>query len=387
MLALKILWVISVFIIFWAMMGYPASLIALNKLIKRENKKDESFQPTVTVMVVAHNEEKVIGEKLQNLLESDYPREKLSVLVASDFSTDQTDDIVEQFIAAHPDRNIRIHKSVNHYGKTNAQNETRMLCDTEILIMTDANAMFEPNAIRELVSYFTDPSIAYVSGQLRYLNTDESNTANSEGFYWKLDLMCRSIESKIQTITAGNGAIYAVRNADYVAIPPIECHDSSFPVLYALQKKRAIYNPDAVAYEKAGEVNEDEFKRKVRMNRMILRGILPDIRVFNVFSYHWFSYFYFGHRTCRYLLWLTHLLVIVLNIPLAILCGVFWKVMFVLQILFYLAAVIGWITKSSNRILRIITYYCMTVVAQWKGVINIVTGKAKPVWEKAESTR
>lgn len=387
MLALKILWVISVFIIFWAMMGYPASLIALNKLIKRENKKDESFQPTVTVMVVAHNEEKVIGEKLQNLLESDYPREKLSVLVASDFSTDQTDDIVEQFIAAHPDRNIRIHKSVNHYGKTNAQNETRMLCDTEILIMTDANAMFEPNAIRELVSYFTDPSIAYVSGQLRYLNTDESNTANSEGFYWKLDLMCRSIESKIQTITAGNGAIYAVRNADYVAIPPIECHDSSFPVLYALQKKRAIYNPDAVAYEKAGEVNEDEFKRKVRMNRMILRGILPDIRVFNVFSYHWFSYFYFGHRTCRYLLWLTHLLAIVLNIPLAILCGAFWKVMFVLQILFYLAAVIGWITKSSNRILRIITYYCMTVVAQWKGVINIVTGKAKPVWEKAESTR
>lgn len=387
MLALKILWVISVFIIFWAMMGYPASLIALNKLIKRENKKDESFQPTVTVMVVAHNEEKVIGEKLQNLLESDYPREKLSVLVASDFSTDQTDDIVEQFIAAHPDRNIRIHKSVNHYGKTNAQNETRMLCNTEILIMTDANAMFEPNAIRELVSYFTDPSIAYVSGQLRYLNTDESNTANSEGFYWKLDLMCRSIESKIQTITAGNGAIYAVRNADYVAIPPIECHDSSFPVLYALQKKRAIYNPDAVAYEKAGEVNEDEFKRKVRMNRMILRGILPDIRVFNVFSYHWFSYFYFGHRTCRYLLWLTHLLAIVLNIPLAILCGVFWKVMFVLQILFYLAAVIGWITKSSNRILRIITYYCMTVVAQWKGVINIVTGKAKPVWEKAESTR
>ena len=387
MLVLKIVWGISAFIIFWAMMGYPASLIALKKLIRRENRKDESYRPTVTVMVVAHNEEKVIGEKLHNLLESDYPSEKLSFLIASDFSTDKTDEIVERFIAAHPDRNIRIHKSVNHYGKTNAQNETQTLCDTEILVMTDANAMFEPNAIRELVSYFTDPSIAYVSGQLRYMNTDGSNTANSEGFYWKLDLMCRSIESRIQTITAGNGAIYAVRNADYVAIPPIECHDSSFPVLYALQKKRAIYNPDAVAYEKAGEVNEDEFKRKVRMNRMILRGILPDIRILNFFSYRWFSYFYFGHRTCRYLLWLMHLLVFVLNIPLAILSGVFWKVTLALQILFCVLAVIGWLTRSGNRLLRFITYYSMTIAAQWKGVVNIVTGKSKPVWEKAESTR
>ena len=133
--------------------------------------------------------------------------------------------------------------------------------------------------------------------------------------------MCRNIESKIQTITAGNGAIYAVRNKDYQRIPPIECHDSSFPIVYALEKKRAIYNPDAVAYEKAGEDDEDEFKRKVRMNRIIFRGIMPDLRVFNVFSYHWFSYFYFGHRTCRYLLWMMHLLVLLLNIPLAIFGG------------------------------------------------------------------
>jgi glycosyltransferase involved in cell wall biosynthesis len=387
MLVLKILWGMSAFIIFWAMMGYPASLVVLKKLIRRQNKKDESYEPTVTIMVVAHNEEKVIGEKLANLLNTDYPKDKLSFLIASDYSTDKTDEIVETFIMDNPDRDIRIHKSVNHYGKTNAQNEAQALCNTEILIMTDANAMFEPNAVKELVSYFTDPSIAYVSGQLRYMNTDGSNTANSEGFYWKLDLLCRSIESRIQTITAGNGAIYAVRNADYVVIPPIECHDSSFPVLYALKKKRAVYNPDAVAYEKAGEVNEDEFKRKVRMNRIILRGILPDIRILNVFSYRWFSYFYLGHRTCRYLLWLMHLLVFVLNIPLAFFCGVFWKVTLALQTMFYLFAVIGWLTKSNNTIIRFITYYCMTIIAQWKGVINIVTGKSKPVWEKAESTR
>ena len=387
MLTLKIIWWIAVFLIFWAMIGYPLSLVIMNKLFRKKNKKNELYEPTVTIMVVAHNEEKVIAEKLQNLLDTDYPADKLEFLIASDFSTDKTDEIVESFIAAHPERKIRIHKSVNHYGKTNAQNETQELCNTEILVMTDANAMFEPNAVRELVSYFTDPSIAYVSGQLRYMNTEGNKTANSEGFYWKLDLMCRSIESEFQTITAGNGAIYAVRNKDYEKIPPIECHDSSFPIVYALEKKRAIYNPEAIAYEKAGEVNEDEFKRKVRMNRIILRGICPDIRVFNVFSYHWFSYFYFGHRTCRYLLWLMHLLAFVVNLPLAIMGGWFWKVTLAVQILFYLIAMVGWFTKSGNRVVKIVSYYCMTVMAQWKGVINVVTGKSKPVWEKAESTR
>ena len=387
MLALRIVFWISVFVIFWAMIGYPISLIILNKIFKRQNKKDPDYEPTVTIMVVAHNEEKVIAEKLQNLLDIDYPVDKLEFLVASDFCTDRTDEIVEEFIATHPERKIRIHRSVNHFGKTNAQNETQQMCESEILVMTDANAIFEPNAVRELVSYFTDTDIVYVSGQLRYMNTDGNKTANSEGFYWKLDLMCRSIESKFQTITAGNGAIYAVRNKDYEMINPIDCHDSSFPVIYALKKKRAIYNPNAIAYEKAGEANEDEFKRKVRMNRILLRFILPDIRILNPFRYHWFSFFYFGHRTCRYLLWIMHFIVLSVSVPLAILGSWFWKALLIFQLFFYILALLGWITKSGNKIIRIITYYCMTILAQWKGVINIITGKAKPVWEKAESTR
>ena len=144
---------------------------------------------------------------------------------------------------------------------------------------------------------------------------------------------------------------------------------------------------DAIAYEKAGEINEDEFKRKVRMNRMILRGILPNIKILNIFSYHWFSYFYFGHRTCRYLLWIMHLIALAVNIPLAVSPNWFWRVIMIIQILFYIVAIIGCITKSGNRLVKIVTYYCMTVMAQWKGVFNIITGKSKPTWDKAESTR
>ena len=383
---ISVVWWIATFIIFWAMIGYPISLVLINKAIKRNNSKDDSYEPSVTIMVVAHNEEKVIEEKLSNLLEIQYPKEKLKYLITSDYSTDRTDEIVEAFILAHPERSIRLHKAIEHKGKTNAQNEAQKLCETEILVMTDANAMLEPNAVKELVSYFADPDVAYVAGKLAYKNTVDNGTANSEGFYWKLDLLCRGIESRIQTITAGNGAIYAVRNADYIEISPIECHDSSFPVLYALEHKRAVYNQDAVAYEKAGEVDEDEFKRKVRMNRMILHGILPSVKILNVFSYRWFTFFYFGHRTCRYLLWIAHLLTLILNIPLAF-DGTFWIITLCLQLLFYSCALAGWLTKSTVKLLKIPAYYCMTVVAQWKGVINIITGKSKPVWEKAESTR
>ena len=106
MLALKIIWWISVFIIFWAMIGYPISLVVLNKIFKKENKKDYSYEPTVTIMVVAHNEEKVIQDKLENLLKTDYPVDKLEFLIASDFSTDKTNEIVEEFIELHRERKI-----------------------------------------------------------------------------------------------------------------------------------------------------------------------------------------------------------------------------------------------------------------------------------------
>lgn len=384
---IKVIFFISVFIIFWAMIGYPVALKVLKGVFhKKDNKKNRMYRPTVTIMVVAHNEEKVIEDKLSNLVELDYPKDKITYLVASDHSTDQTDNLVKEFISKHPERKIKLYSTVEHKGKTNAQNEAQKLVDSEILVMTDANAIFEKKALLELVSSFSEEDIAYVCGKLEYVNSIDNLTAKSEGFYWKMDLMCREIESNIQTITAGNGAIYACRNKDYKKIEPIECHDASLPVLYALDKKRAIYNKEAVAYEKAGETDSDEFKRKVRMNRRILDAIMPDIRIINVIKYGWFSFFYFGHRTCRYLLWLMHLLVFVSNIPL-IRVGTLWQILFVLQVLFYALAILGWKTKTDFRLIKIIYYYCMTVAAQWRGVINILTGKAKPVWEKAESTR
>ena len=386
-LLFKILFYISAFIIVWAMVGYPISLKIIGKIYKsRKLQKDYNHQPTVTVMVVAHNEEKVILEKLHNIIELDYPKDKIEFLISSDNSTDRTNEIVKDFIAIHSEYNIRLYEVKARMGKTNAQNEAQKTVETEYLVMTDANSMMDKNAVKELMAAFTSDDIAYVSGRLSIVNQEASDVSNAEASYWDSDLAAREIEGRIHTITAGNGALYACRTIDYYDFNPIQCHDSAMPPLYALEGKRAIANHDAIAYEKAGEVIEDEFGRKVRMNRIILKHILPDIRILNVFKYGWFSYFYFGHRTCRYLLWISHLLILVSS---ALLIRESWiySVAFLGQTLFYLLALLRAVTKSKNKFLTLIYYYTVTIIAQWVGVYRIITGKAKPFWEKAESTR
>lgn len=386
-LSLKILFYISAFIIFWAMIGYPASLKIIGAAFKsRKLQKDYLLQPTVTVMVVAYNEEKVILQKLNNIIELDYPKDKIEFLVSSDNSTDKTNEIVKKFIAETPDYNIRLYEAKLRKGKTNAQNEAQKTITTEYIVMTDANSMMDKNAVKELMAAFTSDDIAYVTGMLSLVNEKTNDVSKAEANYWSHDLAARQTESRIQTITAGNGALYACRTKDYYDFDPIECHDSAMPIYYALKGKRAVANHDAVAYEKAGEVIEDEFGRKVRMNRVMLEHILPDIRILNIFKYKWFSYFYFGHRTCRYLLWIAHLLLLATSV---LLCkeSLFYTTALIGQIAFFALAFLRAVTKARSKYLNMIYYYSVTVAAQWVGVYRSITGKSKPFWEKADSTR
>lgn len=387
MFALMIVLFTSLFIIFWAMIGYPLSLKFLGQLLKSKKMiKNYDLQPTVTLMVVAHNEEKVIYEKLMNIISLDYPQSKIKYIVSSDHSTDSTNQIVKDFIQTHLDHDITLFEVKQRKGKTNAQNEAQKFVDTEFLVMTDANSMLDVNAIKELMAAFTSQDIAYVSGRLSIVNVDVSDVSHAESNYWDSEMITREIEGRIHTITAGNGALYACRNEDYFDFDPIESHDSAMPIHYALQSKRAIANHDAIAYEKAGEVIEDEFGRKVRMNRVLVRHILPDLRIFNVFKFGWFTYFYLGHRTCRYLLWISHLILFLSSLLLFNTSWIF-SLMFIGQVMFYFLALTKMITNTQNKLLTLIYYYTVTIAAQWVGVYRTITGKSKPFWEKAESTR
>ena len=171
MIFVKIIFWFAIFIIFWANIGYALSLIILDKILKpKKLKKDYEIEPYVTLIIVAHNEEKVIEEKLKNVIKLDYPKEKLEILVSSDNSTDDTNKIVEEFIEKNMEYNIKLYKVKERKGKTNAQNEAVKIANGEILVMTDANSILKSDALREILSTFTAEDIAYVTGRLMYTN-------------------------------------------------------------------------------------------------------------------------------------------------------------------------------------------------------------------------
>ncbi|MDO4594084.1 MAG: glycosyltransferase [Tissierellia bacterium] len=380
---MKILFWINVALLVYAMFGYPLTLWIIDKISKKQNIKNYSKDKKVSVIISAYNEEKVIEKKLSNMLTMDYP--DLEIIVANDGSSDKTQEIVEDFIEKHKDYDIKILNVTSRKGKTNAQNEAVDFSNGDIIVFSDANSMFKEDAITELISYFTDENIEYVCGRLVYINDKEYVSANAENSYWNLDLFERKVESNISSIAAGNGAIYACRKKDYRHYNLISSHDYEMPLAAGLNHKRALFNPDAIAYEKAGENAADEFKRKVRMQRRILTNIFTNLRRLNFFEYKSFAFFHFGHKTLRFLQAFFHIMIFVTNIFL--LKQGFYLFCFICQIVFYLLAICGKIFKLENKIFYFPMYYSMTLLAQLKGAYNEFTGKSKPTWEKAESTR
>ena len=381
---MKIVFYIVGFAIFYAMIGYPITLMILDKIMKRKNDKDLSYKPFVSIIISAYNEEKVIERKLENITESTYPH--YEVIVANDASSDRTVEICQNFINNHPAYDIKVNTVKNHLGKTNAQDEAVDVAKGEIIVFSDANSMFKADAIDELVSYFTDDDIIYVCGSLIYAKDDDIASAVAENSYWDMELKMRKIESEISTIAAGNGAIYACRKSDYRRYNLVSSHDYEMPLYAGINHKRALYNPKAIALEKAGQTSKDEFKRKVRMQRRILTNIFTNLRRLNIFEYGWFSFFHFNHKTLRFLQAFNHIVLFIANLAL-LNEGDFYRVFFLIQVAFFTLAGIGKLTESKSKVFYFPYYYTMMMAAQLKGGYNEATGKSKATWEKAETTR
>jgi cellulose synthase/poly-beta-1,6-N-acetylglucosamine synthase-like glycosyltransferase len=252
----------------WTHAGYPLAAAALARLCPRPIRREE-ITPDVTVIIAAHDEEDVIGRRVENLLELDYPADRVEIVVASDGSSDGTDEIVEAISARSP--SVRLLKC-ERAGKATAQNRAVDESESEIVAFSDANSRWAPDALRRLVRSFADPDVGYVCGQLRL---ETSDGAGQEGLYWRYELWQRESESAIGSITAGNGAIYAVRRSDYLGWDdPRIGHDFGLPFRLAQQGRRSVYEPGAIAWEKPARDLEEEYGRKVRMMTRSWRPLL-----------------------------------------------------------------------------------------------------------------
>jgi cellulose synthase/poly-beta-1,6-N-acetylglucosamine synthase-like glycosyltransferase len=348
----------------WTHAVYPLTARMLARVRTRPVSRDDTFLPTVVIVIAAHNEEPVIERRVANLRELDYPAEQLEIVVTSDASSDATDALAEQ-AGARVVRNAR-------GGKVAAQNNAVQQTTGEIVAFSDANCTWAPDALRKLVRAFADPAVAYVCGRL---NLQADDGRNKEGVYWRYELALRADESRIDSVTGGNGSIYAVRRDDYVEVDPRFGHDLSFPYLMVQRGRRAVYEPDAHAFEKATPTNEDEFRRKIRMFEhcwaIVLEGkMLRRLRPLYLVEV-------LSHRHLRYASGILHLVLFASNLAL-LGHGTIYLVALGIQLGVLLAAAVG---------VGIARYYVLVSWATVVALFNYLRRGVPTTWDAAEGTR
>jgi cellulose synthase/poly-beta-1,6-N-acetylglucosamine synthase-like glycosyltransferase len=348
----------------WTHAAYPLAARALARVRRRPVLVDEDALPTVAVIVAAHNEEQVIERRVANLRDLDYPSDRLEVVVTSDASTDRTEELAD----ASGARVIRNPRG----GKVAAQDNAVRNTESDVVAFSDANCTWAPDALRKLVRSFADPGVAYVCGRL---NLESDDGKNKEGLYWRYELALRADESRIDSVTGGNGSIYAVRREDYLEVDPRFGHDLSFPYRMVQNGKRAVYEPAANAYEKATPTTEDEYRRKVRMfehcwaivvEGKMLRRLRPLYFVEIV-----------SHRHLRYGSGLLH--VVLLGSTIALLGeGTLYQVALGLQLGLLAAAAVG---------VGVARYYVLVTWATLESLVNYVRRGVPVTWNAPEGTR
>jgi len=359
----------------YAQAGYPLLLAGLARVRRGRLAAGEAggtdAEPMVSLIIAAHREADVIADKVANALALDWPRERLEVIVACDGSPDDT---AERARAAGADRVLELPWG----GKVRAQDAGVASARGTLLAFSDANALWEPGALRALASAFADPSVAYACGQVAFVNDEGTN---QEGLYWRYEMWLRSLESGLASVTGGNGAIYATRRADYLEVDPVMGHDLSFPFNMVKRGRRAVYAPAARATEKMVPTIEGEFARKRRMMShawpIVVRGGLLSPRGYPPL----YALMIASHRALRYASPFLHLVAFAAN---AALLGEGWvyAAAFALQCALLLAALAGGI-----RPFLIARYYVLTTASIAAGLWDWASHGTPAGWAPAEGTR
>ncbi len=366
---------ISAALIVYTHLGYPVFLrllVALRRPAKPPRPLAEL--PRVSLIVAAYDEEEVIEAKIANALALAYPRERLELIVASDGSADAT---AERARGAGADLVLELPRG----GKVAAQNAAAEAASGEILAFSDANSAWRPDALRRLVEPFADAKVGYICGQVRFTGAGGDNP---EGAYWRYEMKLRKMESTLAGVTAGNGAIYAVRASAYLSLEPSGSHDLSFPFRLAKRKLRSLYVPAARAEEKMVPTLTGELARKRRMMAGIWDIVVGEAMISPRGYSPLYAFELFSHRLLRYLTPFLHLTAFATNLALLD-QGWVYVVTYGIQLALIAAAILG--GQFGFGPLRVARYYAMTTLSIAAGLWDRFRHGPPAAWEKAPGTR
>ena len=377
---MEILFWILVATIVYVYAGYPLVLAVLSRVARPRGPVGEGTpDATVTIVISAFNEADCIAAKLDNTLQLDYPADLLDVLVVSDASDDGTDDIVR----GYEDRGVRLLRMEERGGKTLGLNAAVAASNSDIVVFSDANAMYRQDAVRHLVANFADTAIGAVIGESTY-TPPETDSGRSESAYWDYEVWIKSMESRLGSVVGGDGAIYAVRRALYTPMRADALSDFVNPLQVVRAGYRCVYEPAAISYEEAAEDFRKEYRRKVRIVNRAWRAMLSLREMLNPFRFGWFSIKLWSHKVLRW--WVPAFMLGAFLTNLALVgSGGIYLLALVVQIAFYGVALMGYVNRGHEQAvwMRIPYFFCLVNFAAAVGIVEATFGKSYTTWTTA----
>jgi poly-beta-1,6-N-acetyl-D-glucosamine synthase len=369
-------------VVLYCYFGYPVLIALLAKLSPKGVQRKDIY-PTVSIMISVHNEEDVIERKIRNLLELDYPAEKLSIYIGSDGSTDRTNKIIESF------SDHRIHLSIipTRQGKPATLAHIVEQSRSEILVFNDARQTLDKDAIKRLVENLADPHVGCVSGEL--VLSSDGQTAKGINLYWEYEKLIRNWEAQVHSMLGATGAIYAIRRELFVPVPASVVLDDMYIPLKIIEKGyRAIFTPRALAYDRAADNPQEEYRRKTRTlygNYQIFK-LFPGL--FNPLKSP-VAIQLFSHKFLRVVM--PFVLIVIFMLSWAAQGDVVGSLLFRLQLMFYAMAALGAIVcRSKNALIKIVSkvcyipyVFCLLNFSALIGFLKFIDSKQEVMWEKA----
>ena len=373
----EVLFYTSLGLLLYVYVLYPVLLSCIS-LFSRRSRAPLGYEPFLSVLICAYNEEAGIAEKLRQTLALDYPEDKIEIVVVSDGSTDATEDIVRSFA----DSRVRLLRTSLRRGKTNAQNEGVSTCKGEVIVFSDATAIYKKSALRYLAGNYRDPRVGAVSGRYQYFDeSGASPTGAGSIAFWNYENWIKSSQSSIKTITGCCGCIYSVRRDLYTELPADIISDLVQPLCVIRRGHSVVFEDRALAYEATTETSHQEFTMRVRVITRAMRGLLSAGDLFNPFRYTWIAFQLISHKVMR---WFVPAYLLGMLLGSALLAGhTFFTIVFAAQVGFYLVAISSLFLPLHRgwKPLGIPLYFCTLNLAAVVSLIELMRGNKYVVWE------
>ncbi len=375
--AMMVLFWASLLILVYVYFGYPSLTWFLARAFGRDPARS-AILPSVSIVIPARNEEVLIEAKLRNTLALDYPAEQLEIVVASDASTDRTNELVKPFIA----RGVKLVVMPWHLGKSAMISRVVPLLDGQVIVFSDVSSELEPTALRRLVENFADPKVGCVCGLYR-LKGPQDLRAEGEGLYWRYETWIKRQESRLHSILGAHGAFYAIRRSLFHRLRESAINDDYLiPMRIVEQGFRAVYEPDAVAWELELASVEGEFARRRRIAAGNCQQII-ELRGLLTLRHGWLAFSFLSHKVLRTL---APLFMITLGLSSPWLPWPWSLAMMSGQAVFYGSAFMGYLCYRRGRLVRGLSlpfYFCLGNLAMLMGVIKFLLSRRAPAWGRS----